>query len=267
VNKAVIPVIIILAVGIPTAYALTITFASDVVITGFLDMSNNKISNVGSPTLSPDVATKGYVDFVESNGSPTTIDASTLDGTDSTSFLTKPEHDAIVECNNEAALAFTIPAFTPSSSCLPNIETLDGTSDSEGTSIAIGTDGFPVISYTDTSIPELKFVHCTSVNCSTADTPLTLEASGEFSSITIGTDGFPAVSYHDDTNTNLKFVHCTSVNCSTRDTPLTLDSDAGNVGRFSSIAIGTDGFPVISYEEQSILVQWTSLRASFVPSQ
>jgi len=40
--------------------------------------------------------------------------------------------------------------------------------------IAIGSDTFPVISYLDATKGNLKVVHCTSVNCSTFDTPTSL---------------------------------------------------------------------------------------------
>ena len=58
------------------------------------------------------------------------------------------------------------------------------------------------------------------------------------------------VSYYDTTNGDLKLVHCTDVSCSAHDTPATLDS-TGFVGQYSSIAIGTDGFPVISYSDST----------------
>jgi len=60
-------VMIMISVGVTSAYAITITLGADpVVILGILDMSNNKITNVGTPTLATDAATKGYVD----SGSP-----------------------------------------------------------------------------------------------------------------------------------------------------------------------------------------------------
>jgi len=120
------------------------------------------------------------------------------------------------------------------------------------TSIAIGTDGFPVISYQNATNVDLKLVHCTSVSCSTHDTPATLDSIGSvgyYTSIAIGKDGFPVISYQSGANGDLKIVHCTSASCSTHDTPATLDT--GNVGAFTSIAIGTDGFPVISYYDNA----------------
>ncbi len=117
------------------------------------------------------------------------------------------------------------------------------------TSITIGTDGFPIISYSDGTNSDLKVVHCTNASCSTTDTPVTLDSTGSvgaYTSITIGTDGFPIISYHDGSNYYLKVVHCTNASCSTTDTPVTLDS-TGVVGEYTSITIGTDGFPIISY--------------------
>jgi len=55
--------VILGAIGITTASAVgIITLAGDVLITGFLDMTGDKITNVGTPTTSTDAATKGYVD-------------------------------------------------------------------------------------------------------------------------------------------------------------------------------------------------------------
>ena len=55
--------IVLISIGVGTASALiTITLSGDVIITGFLDMTGDKIANVGTPTESTDAATKAYVD-------------------------------------------------------------------------------------------------------------------------------------------------------------------------------------------------------------
>ena len=147
---------------------------------------------------------------------------------------------------------------TPWNSRVPS-DTIITTVDSAGdvgfhTSITIGVDGNPVISYTDFTNTVLKLVHCTNASCITHDTPVTLDSAGNvgfYTSITIGVDGNPVISYADgDPNFDLKLVHCTNPSCSTHDTPVTLDS-AGNVGFYTSITIGVDGNPVISYTEFS----------------
>ncbi len=65
--------------------------------------------------------------------------------------------------------------------------------------------------------------------------------------LAIGAAGLPYVSYYDDTNDNLKLVRCVVADCSSVQAPITIDS-TGDVGRHSSIAIGTNGFPVIAYQ-------------------
>ena len=56
--------------------------------------------------------------------------------------------------------------------------------------------------------------------------------------MTIGADGLGLISYLDDTNDNLKVAHCSNTNC-TAVSITTLDT-SGNVGRDTSITIGTD---------------------------
>ena len=132
------------------------------------------------------------------------------------------------------------------------------TLDSQGmvgrdSSIVIGTDGNPIVSYYDRSNKDLKVVHCNDEGCSNSDEPIVLDSErdvGRDSSMTIGTDGNPVISYFDNSNNSLKLVHCATIDCSTFDVPITLDNE-GAVGRDSSIAIGTDGNPVISYRSST----------------
>ena len=63
ISKYLIVSIIILGVGLPSAYAITITLGGDpIIVLGILDMMGNKITNVGTPITTTDAATKGYVD-------------------------------------------------------------------------------------------------------------------------------------------------------------------------------------------------------------
>ena len=121
---------------------------------------------------------------------------------------------------------------------------------SQGISIAIGTaDGFPVISYYNSAFPPRRLIvaHCGNASCSSGNATTTLDiGGGQYSSIAIGTDGFPVISYYDLGNADLKVAHCGNASCSSGNATTTVDS-AGNYGQYSSIAIGTDGFPIISH--------------------
>ena len=105
----------------------------------------------------------------------------------------------------------------------------------------------PVISYHDTTNGDLKVANNDS--CSSGNTITTIDSTGnvgQYTSIAIGADSYPVISYHDITNLDLKVAKCGNASCSSVNPPTTVDS-TGNVGQYASIAIGTDGFPVISY--------------------
>jgi len=131
------------------------------------------------------------------------------------------------------------------------ITTVDSTDDvGQHTSIAIGTDGNPVISYFGLTNDELKVAHCGNTLCSSGNTITTVDSAliGETgTSIAIGTDGNPVISYHDLTNDELKVAHCGNISCSDGNTITVVDSTDDDVGQFTSIAIGSDNKPVISY--------------------
>ena len=54
--------VILISVGVTSAYAINITLGGTVDITQILNMMGNRITNVGTPTASTDAATKAYVD-------------------------------------------------------------------------------------------------------------------------------------------------------------------------------------------------------------
>ena len=117
------------------------------------------------------------------------------------------------------------------------------------TSITIGTNGNPIISYYDSSNLDLKVAACHNPTCTTS-TNTTIDSTGDvgsYTSITIGTNGNPIISYLDGTNFDLKVAACTNATC-TSSTNTTIDN-AGSVGYHTSITIGTNGNPIISYRD------------------
>jgi len=105
------------------------------------------------------------------------------------------------------------------------------------------------ISYYDGTSADLKFVQCTSSDCSTHSTPQIVDSTGNvgrFTSIHCSSSTDCKISYYDYTNGDLKFVQCTSSDCSTHSTPQIVDS-TGNVGRFTSIHCSSSTDCKISY--------------------
>ncbi|GIW08102.1 MAG: hypothetical protein KatS3mg060_2907 [Dehalococcoidia bacterium] len=70
--------------------------------------------------------------------------------------------------------------------------------------------------------------------------------AGEWPSIAIGVDGLALIAYYDRTNGDLKVAHCEDVACTTA-TITTIDGTSSNVGQFTSLTIGPDGFGIMSY--------------------
>jgi hypothetical protein len=120
------------------------------------------------------------------------------------------------------------------------------------TSIAIGSDNYPVISYWSSGYKQLKVAHCNDASCTGNDELLSIvddvDDVGEYTSIAIGEDGFPVISYFDRTSGALKVAKCNDAACTGGDeTITTVDDPPTNAGLQTSIAIGDDGRPVISY--------------------
>jgi len=116
-----------------------------------------------------------------------------------------------------------------------------------GTSVAIGTDGLPVISYWNS---DLRVAKCLNAKC-TASAHVSVDSTntqvGKFSSIAINAVGNPVISYLDDSNEALKVAVCGDSAC-TSATLRTLDATGDNPHGFDQTSIVIlDGHPVISY--------------------
>src|SRR3990167_8969582 len=123
----------------------------------------------------------------------------------------------------------------------------------EHSSIAIGTDGLPIISYENDTSDNLRIAKCANISCTSlsADTEIIDgDEVGEYTSIAIGTDGLPIISHKNRTGENLQISKCANTAC----TSLSADTeivDADNTGFYTSIAIGTDGLPIISHDNNT----------------
>jgi len=137
--------------------------------------------------------------------------------------------------------------------CAGSTTTAFDTADASGfyTSLTIGADGLGLVSYRDATSSALKAAHCSNLACTSA-TISTLDSvgiEGEYSSVTIGVDGLGVISYYDGggATQDLKVAHCVDVTCSAASV-VAVDT-AGQVGWNTSITIGSDGLPFVSYRD------------------
>jgi hypothetical protein len=115
------------------------------------------------------------------------------------------------------------------------------------TSIAMNSDGMPVISYVDIGARALRVVRCRDLLCEGDFGSIATVEAGDVAgktSLKIGSDGLPLISYGGDSD--LRVAHCGNLGCTTA-TTATLDA-AGHLGD-SSIAIGADGLGIIAYHD------------------
>jgi hypothetical protein len=121
---------------------------------------------------------------------------------------------------------------------------------SSATSIAVPSDGRPVLAYAEgnSGATKLKVAKCADVNCSGSTISVVDSASGFYDSpsIAISTDGLPVISYYDITAADLKVTKCGNADCSNGNSTVIVDAP-GDTGGFSSIFVPADGLPVISY--------------------
>ena len=118
-------------------------------------------------------------------------------------------------------------------------------------SVAIGSDGLPVISYYDVGAADLKVAHCNDAACSSS-TITTVDSGGDVgkcTSIAIGGDGLPLIAYYDATNQREKIAHCGDDGCVTFAliTRNNVGASASSCYPGRRLGIGTDGFGVLSY--------------------
>lgn len=125
-------------------------------------------------------------------------------------------------------------------------------------SIAIGTNGNPVISYFDEDDLALKIARCNDSACVTPATITPIDDvsnvdAGRYSSIAIRPDGMPVISYQyrdlgGAGGSGLRVAECTTVDCTGEVRIIDIDFRPGEItGVRSDIAIGSDGGVVVSY--------------------
>jgi hypothetical protein len=125
----------------------------------------------------------------------------------------------------------------------PTLTIVDSTVANVGayTSLAMGQDGYPVISYKDSTNSSLKVAKCGNAACSTGNTLTTVDVDagspvyGNYSSLVVPADGLPLISEYDafGSDLNLRVVKCANPACSqTTGGSITGGSNIGSVTNY-----------------------------------
>ena len=126
----------------------------------------------------------------------------------------------------------------------------------DGASVAIGTDGFPVLSYDGNNgagAGGAYVLKCGNTDCTAGNTITNIHSGYSYdTAIAIGSDGFPVVVHTEHSPSKLVvFVKCGNAACSSGNTTTTIASDATNAMWQVAVAIGADDIPVVSYSQST----------------
>lgn len=120
-------------------------------------------------------------------------------------------------------------------------------------SMAVPSDGNPVISYYNNNLRDLVVLKCANQYC-TASSSATVDSVGDTgtkTSIAIGADGLPVISYLNVSNLDLYVAKCGNASCSSGNTLSLVDSIPNN--QLTAIAVLPSGLPVIAYNRANSL--------------
>jgi hypothetical protein len=121
----------------------------------------------------------------------------------------------------------------------------------QGTSLAIGADGMPRISYRNAGDGSLRVATCTAPDCSSATLEAVEGGFGDFSSIGIAANGNPLVAYYDRIAQSLVLARCHEADCAGNEAMHTLDDPIDDVGRFTSLEVNAGGRADVAYVDST----------------
>ena len=116
------------------------------------------------------------------------------------------------------------------------------------TSIAVGSDGKPLIVYSGDDANDLHVFHCSAVTCADGTDTRIDGNAGLRNSLIIGADERGLIVYYDGADRHLRAAHCDNRACTKFETHL-IDGD-GNVGDTNAVTLGSGDLPLISYFER-----------------
>jgi hypothetical protein len=171
--------------------------------------------------------------------------------------LNVPVGNARGDAQTYCALVEARPRSYLPGACRASTVTVDFANDAgKYPSVAIGSDGLPVVAYPDSTNSDLRILHCGNPACSAGNNVSVIDANQviiEQSAMAIGTDGYPVVVYADQLNGDVLLLHCGDVFCIAPNSTVTIEDSVAN-GTDFDIAIGTDGFPIVMYNQGGTVI-------------
>jgi len=135
---------------------------------------------------------------------------------------------------------------------LKNIATLDSTGNIDVfTSLVLDSQDYPIIKYYDARTDSLKLAACRDPLCASVAINNVASGVGSEGQLILGQNGYPVISFYDKNSGYLKLATCQNRACSPGKVTLTTLDNTVKVFKFSSLALNSQGYPVISYIDQN----------------
>jgi hypothetical protein len=85
----------------------------------------------------------------------------------------------------------------------------------DSSSVKVGADNRPVVSFRETNRNDLRVVKCGNANCTSGNTITTVDAFGlgTYTALALPADGKPIIAYYDYTNSVVKVAKCSNASC------------------------------------------------------
>jgi len=112
----------------------------------------------------------------------------------------------------------------------------------EDTSLVLDSNGYPVISYYDSTNADLLLMHCNDVHCESGDETVSSvdpdTSEGRYTSLRLDSSGNPIISYRDGgTADDLKVAFCNDANCAGGDEIIVRVDSTGDTGYYTSLQL------------------------------
>lgn len=215
------------------------------------------INNAGNPVIAYFDETNTALKMATcANATCTSSQTVTVDNTDQTGYSTSIAIGAnglpIIAHYSVSAQAVRVAACRDAGCTTSTVTTMtrNGAVVDAGTpSIAIGSDGLPMISMSDSSVAGggLSVARCADSTCATHDIVTVDSSLGLYTSLKVPPNGLPLIASYNNQGSALRLTACSDPHCDTS-MSMTIDNEA-DVGEMATMTIGSDGFPVIGYHD------------------
>lgn len=155
--------------------------------------------------------------------------------------------------NNELLVARCTTANCSARSIQPVADDNGTPARGEGISLAVRSNGVPVMSWYDGVADDLSYARCPNPDCSGDDVLRILDDSaddtGREAALALGADDLVHVAYVNTTDGALQYLHCQQLTCN-NPTPVVVDDDPVNfLGSAIDMTLNDNGNPVIAYTD------------------